>query len=985
MDRRRFLTTAAGSLRPRPAWAAALVALGAHGVAADPAPALENVVVTGSRLARSAADSASPIAVVPGAAFAETGAVTVERTLAQMPQFVPTVGSTSNDPGNDGQANLSLRGLGPTQTLVLLDGRRLTPADGRATPDVNVLPPALIESVEIVTGGASAAYGSDAVAGVVNFRLREEFTGLEFGGRWSLTDRGDGEEYAADVTGGTQLADGRVAIVASLGHAHRDGLAQDARGWSRYPLAHYPDEAGGVGPGGAFLDSGAGITAEGVNVVFPTRAAADAVFAGYGYASGTIPTSALPAYGVNADGTLFTIGDQRTPGSVVNYRGTRPSRAPNDRTVTTPLADEVALVLPLKRDSVFLRATWRPGGGTEAFVQGMYSEYSSERRLGPSESGILLMPPTNPYVPADLARLLASRPNQVAPFRVLKRMTMLPSRVATNDRELLQVTAGVEAPLAGDWRYQAYAQHGANERTEHRTGSVLTGRVQELVSQPDGGAADCGAFNLFGVNPIAPECAASITGPATNRSEFEQWVVEATADGPLVMLPAGPLELLVGAFYKDDEFTYRPDELAGTFLPAVPGIIGPRPAVAGFPAAAARAGSESNTDVFAELRIPLLREQVGAAHLEAGFGYRRSDYERAGTFDSLKADLLYRPVQTVALRGSYQQAVRAPSVDELYYPQQRVQHTFTPPDPCSVTSDQRRGPDRAQVEALCLAQGLPPAVLPTFTFPLARVEGVLGGNPDLDPEESESYTVGVVYTPAVGPGAGRLQLAVDAYRIRLDDAIGRWDADSAVQRCYDRAYNADYDPSNPYCTYFTRSPANGEIYATVIDRNLGGIDTRGVDVDLQWARALGAGTLSVTEALGYVERFEVREPHGGTVDLAGTIGGRTLGGALPQWKSLLSVGWMSGGTEPYARWRWIDGMQDARVPSFEVDAVSYVDLGVRHRFDSGPLAGLSLGAGVDNATDAEPPLFPSWQQANTDPSLYDVLGRRWFVGAEFRY
>jgi len=962
-----------------------LVALCAHEVAAEPAPPLENVVVTGSRLARSAADSASPIAVVPGTAFAETGAVTVERTLAQMPQFVPTVGSTSNDPGNDGQANLSLRGLGPTQTLVLLDGRRLTPADGRATPDVNLLPPALIESVEIVTGGASAAYGSDAVAGVVNFRLREDFNGLEFGGRWSVTDQGDGEEYTVDVSGGTQFADGRVSLLASVGHAHRDGLGQYARGWSRHPLAYYAGETGGVGPGGAFLDSGAGITAEGVNVVFPTRAAADAVFADYGYAPGTIPTSALPGYGVNTDGTLYTIGDGRTPGSVVNYRGTRPSRAANDRSVTTPLADEAALVLPLERDSVFLRATWRPGGGTEAFLQAMYAEYAAERRLGPSESGILLMPPTNPYVPADLERLLASRPNPAAPFRVLKRMTMLPSRVATNDRELLQVTAGVEGPLAGDWRYQAYVQHGDNERTERRTGSVLTGRVQELIARPDGGAADCGAFNLFGINPIAPGCAASITASATNRSEFRQWIAEATADGPLAMLPAGPLELLLGAFYKDDEFTYRPDELAGTFLPAVPGIIGPRPAVAGFPTAAARAGSESNTDLFAELRIPLLHGRPGAAHLEAGFGYRRSDYERAGTFDSLKADLLYRPVQAVALRGSYQQAARAPSVDELYYPQQRVQHVFTPPDPCSVTSEQRRGPDRAQVEALCLAQGLPPALLPTFTYPLARVEGVLGGNPGLDPEESESYTIGVVYSPAARPRAGRLQLAVDAYRIQLDDAIGRWDADSAVRRCYERTYNPGYDLANPYCTYFTRSPANGEIFASVIDRNLGGIDTRGVDFDLQWTGALGAGTLSVTEALGYIERFEVREPHGGTIDLAGTIGGRALGGALPRWKSLLSVGWTWRGTEPYARWRWVDGMRDALVPSFEIDAVHYVDLGVRHRFDSGPFAGLALSAGVDNATDAEPPLFPSWQQANTDPSLYDVLGRRWFAGADFRY
>ena len=140
-------------------------------------PPLEEIEVTGSRITRRDFTSASPIVSVPSTTFAETGSVSVERTLAMLPQFVPTVTGTSNDPSNDGQANLSLRGIGVSQTLVLVDGKRLMPADGRGSVDLNVLPPALIESVEVVTGGASAAYGSDAIAGVVNFRLRDQVRG----------------------------------------------------------------------------------------------------------------------------------------------------------------------------------------------------------------------------------------------------------------------------------------------------------------------------------------------------------------------------------------------------------------------------------------------------------------------------------------------------------------------------------------------------------------------------------------------------------------------------------------------------------------------------------------------------------------------------------------------------------------------------------------------------------------------------------------
>jgi len=243
--------------------AAAVVARNA--VAAD--DGVETIVITGSRLARPDAESASPMVVVSAEMFRQSGAASVERTLNELPQFVPNATATSNSPSNDGQANISLRGLSPAQTLVLLDGRRLMPADGRGSVDLNVLPPALIDRVDVITGGASAVYGSDAIAGVVNFRINDHFDGVRLDAGWAQTAAADGEEYSTGLTAGTPFADGRGSIMGYVGYAKRDGVGQDDRQFSRDPLQYYPDETHGVGPGGAFLVSGSGFEG-GHSIVF---------------------------------------------------------------------------------------------------------------------------------------------------------------------------------------------------------------------------------------------------------------------------------------------------------------------------------------------------------------------------------------------------------------------------------------------------------------------------------------------------------------------------------------------------------------------------------------------------------------------------------------------------------------------------------------------------------------------------------------------
>ena len=796
---------------------------------------LENVLVTGSRIARRDFEAASPIVTVDSGTLRESAAISVEQALAALPQFVPAGTSTSNNPSNDGQANVSLRGLGVAQTLVLLDGRRLVPADGRGSADLNVLPAELIQSVEIVTGGASATYGSDAIAGVVNIKLRSKFEGVSLDGQWSQTEQGDGTEYSAGLTAGSDFAAGRGSIMAHAGFAQREQIGQTERNFSRFPLTYYPDEAGGLGPGGSFLVGGAGVTEEGVAVVFTNPAAFNQLFAGYGYAPGSVPLQA--GFGVNPDRTVFAIGDGVTAGSVANFRGERDAVLPyDDRAHTYDFAPSTALQLPLERSSLFVRGTFEWSPHAESYLQAIYTDYTATRQLAPTEAGISLVPPSNPYVPEDLRTLLAARAVPAAPFRYWKRTTEVGPRTATNDRELFQVTVGARGPITSRWEYDAYVQYGRNARTELQEGLVRLSKFEELTFAPDGGLALCGGFDPFGKGSISPECAQFIATAASNEAVTEQAIVEATVNGPVLSLPAGALRSAFGVFHKRDEFTYTVDPSLRDFLPIVPGVIGERPDVVGLGVSADRDGQETNTDIYAELLVPLLRDARGAKRLDLDFGYRHSEYSRAGGADSYKAELLYEPVEPIRVRGSFQHAVRAPSVDELYFPPLSGQPTINPPDPCSASSSERHGPDAARVETLCIAQGLSPSQLSTFEYLPRRVDGVTGGNPDLTPEQADTYSFGVVLRPATDAALWRnLQVTLDWYWIEFTDAIGRWPVDSAVDRCFDAHYNPQYAANNVYCSFFRRSEVTGEIFALTLDRNIGGRETSGVDLQLDWA------------------------------------------------------------------------------------------------------------------------------------------------------
>jgi outer membrane receptor protein involved in Fe transport len=962
---------------------AVLFAIGTSATAVAQEP-LEEIFVTGSRIARPDFESASPIVSITQESFERTSATSVDVVMNRLPQFVPDVTSTSNNPSNGGQGNLQLRGLSPWRTLVLMDGRRLIPANGTGVVDVNIIPRALIESVEVITGGASAVYGSDAIAGVVNFKLLQEFDGLQFDGGWGLTDKGDGDEYYGDVTGGFEFADGRGQVFGHVGYSERKALTYDDRDYTKYSLEYLGPGQGLLGPESAFFASGSfTIEAGRPTALRSSQAAFRSLFESYGYPAGSVPYQTT--FGINQDGTPFTMGNG-VPGSVANYRGYRDPVQYNDFFYTYNFAPYNYLQLPLERVSAFAGGSFELGAGHEIYGRALYSDYSADMALAPAPTTFLFMPVTNPYVSPDLKFLLDSRGNPAADMRFAKRFAELGPRVASNSYDVYQVTVGVDGPLFDSWDYDVYAQYGENDQRERQAGNALRSRIQELTYAPDGGRSICGEFNILIIGGMSRECVDYIAASGTNRSGYEQTVFEASVTGPAFELPAGDVHLAFGVMHKRDEYFYKADPIASAILPdGAPDIVG-------FNASDDIDGSDSNTDLYVEALVPILAGLPGVEQLELVLGYRYSDYESAGGADSWKAELLYAPIDSLRFRSSLQRAVRAPSVFELYQPRLPTGIGTNPAfggvlDPCEATSPERNGPNASQVEALCLAQGVPPDLMPDFTDQDLLHEGVVGGNPDLDPESGDTFTIGFVWTSrASHPLLSGMQFSLDWYRIEMEDAIQEIWPDEYIPLCFDARTNPRFEASNRWCSYFGRNDVSGEIEDfEITNTNIEGFELSGIDLQFDWTLAAGPGYVGLNALVSWMDSFKRLPPPGlPESELVGTVGDR-LGGSLPEWKTNLNLryDWQSLGLG--LQWRYIDSMQDAGVPEFEIPSRDYFDLYASYVISEGVLGGLTLRGGIENLTNENPPLLASPVQGNTDPSQYDMLGRRYYVNLSYRF
>ncbi len=968
------------------------LAFAAPAMAQDVAPIQEQatqvdeIVVTGSRIARQDYQSTSPIVTVGAADFQQTGAVTIESLLNDLPQFTPSISSTSNNPSNGGQANINLRNLGSNRTLVLVNGRRLVPSNPSGTVDVSIIPTALIQNVEIISGGASAAYGSDALAGVANFILNENFEGVQFDAQYGQTDREDGATESYSLTIGGNFDNDRGNMVLSLGRSTREFLFNSAREFSSI------SGASGTSPlGSTTLDAG-------------NRPSAAFLASYFGQ---TVPASS--ALGFNDDGSIFAYTGKVNVKNPANAGIEYTAPGANYTFNTGPLN---YLQLPLDRYNAYAGGNYRINDSAEVYASALFTQYTAAQELAatPAAAGTgFRVPSTNPFINGDLRTFLDARPNPDGSFLLNKRFTSLGGRQVEDEYNVYQLTTGIRGDVPqSSWTYDVYASYGRVSDITTQRGNVSRSSVQTLLDDPNGGTGICaGGFDPFGITNLSAECISYIGRAARNQTTVEQRVVEASLQGKAFDLPAGELRVAFGAQYRQDDYEFLADGSLAQINPLVPhlgadglpdgGNVGGSE-IAGFNPSQPLAGATSSKELFGEALIPILADLPFIQQLDLTVGYRYADYNLTGGTTAYRADLDWTIVDGLRVRGGYNRSVRAPSIGELFSPVNVGFPAIGDPsadgiegDPCDVTSGFRQpgNPDAAAIQALCIAQGINAADYPTYVYSNSQVQGVSGGNPDLFEETADSYSGGIVYqSQFASPWLSGVSASLDYYKIEITDAIGAITVDQQLQGCFNATgENPTYDPNNSYCVLFQRDPLSGNIVNTFENNaNLGKVITSGVDLQVDWRLALdevGAsnwGSIDVNTVVSWLENYEDNVVAGGVfTQREGTIAS-VFGRTFPEWKSLTSINWTNGAFGLGARWRRVGEMQIFNTED-TLPSIDYFDLNGSWAVNDAVV----LRAGVNNLTDEEPNVFAPGVQANTDPSTYDVLGRRYYVGLTARF
>lgn len=990
-------------------------------------PVLEEVTVTGSRIVRRDFSAPSPIMTVDSSRLEQSSTLSIESVLNQMPQFTPAgtqfvSGGQSSPTTSLGIASVNLRGIGTNRTLVLVDGRRPQPSNAALVVDLNTIPAAAIARVETITGGASAVYGPDALAGVVNFVLRDDFEGIDFDYQTGMTMEGDGQERRFTSLFGINSADGRGNVMVGLEYYDREVVWQRDREFYRNGWYDPGSNAGGFifAPGFSF----AGPDNR------PSQEAVDAVFAKYGLEGPSVQwlgQGSVNEIYFNPDGSPFVIPGARGYNGPFGskqlgdgYAGMRINRNGNLGQVFEGLMAST----PQERRSMFGRARYEISDNLTAFAQMTYSnnEVTTTGGIPPAITvWQAFVPNDGRDIPEDLQTLLDSRDDPTEDWRLFRGLDFWGEPFTTdNSNDVYQIMAGLQGRIpSNDWTWEIYAATGQTDtRSDYRYLPSLQ-RYQALVALPEFGAGDSGrgpgrhvfgreyvlecstGLPIFGGSAtVDPNCLDSIDSRGRASSVLTQDVAEFNLQGKIADMRSGELRFAAGIAYRDNTFQYEPlnDNRAITDHPV------------GLFVSDNTYGEMTVREIYGELLVPV------TSRLNLEFGYRYSEFSTAaGDVDTWKALFDYAATDAIRLRGGFQQATRAPNTAEMFQGPIMLTVGFGPSDPCSYTTTAPWGnvptnPNREQVQQLCIDLignpdtpfGGTPGTDAANNFarpgaPFFPLENVLErGNPNLQAESADTWTFGVVFS-GVG-GLDNLTASVDMYNIEMEDAISRINPVFVYEQCFNAngVSNPTYSLNDPggYCSMIGRQPFTGErdtVQAPFL--NQGALKTSGVDLAVNWAFDLdNGGSLFVNSVASVLNEFKLQDsPTQPFLDAKGTL---AEGGQF-DYRLNTTIGYnFSGGRADIGlRWFHLPAVKDAAA----IRPTTLLGTGSYSRFDL--FAGfnvsdrISLRGGIDNLLDEDPrviganPTGPNANNnaANTNAQYYDILGRRAYVGLKMTF
>jgi outer membrane receptor protein involved in Fe transport len=895
------------------------------------------ILVTGSRIARANLETAAPIAQVDAEEFKLSGAINVEQVVNTLPQVIPGTTSFSNNPGG-GVATLNLRGLGTTRTMVLVNGRRWMFFDPSQVVDLNTIPSFLLEGVDVVTGGASAVYGSDAIAGVVNFRLMD-VDGLIVGGQTNITGEGDGARYEAYAALGGEIGDrGNATVFAE--YYKRGSVFQGDRAFSFEALGENADSSGLI-PGGSSTTPDGRFTSTYAAAVCP----AGNVFCG--------PAGAYyPTPGESR---------QRLATDLYNYAPANYLMVPQERYLLGGYAD-------------YEFVDGHTGYAEVTFVNNrVANELAATPVTGTFQVQIAAV---TPFISAaDVAALnqldaVATTGNTVGdgivPLAVQRRVVETGSRNSLDERNAFRALFGVRGEITSSLNYDLYYSYARTRNSNVQAGNISRSAFQRGLNGVDP------AINIFGPNTLTPDMVNQISILAQNGEISELQVLNGSVSGYLGNFGWGADDIgfAVGAEYR---------KMSSEFIPDTALSSGD---VIGFNAGLPTEGSYDVKEAFAELRLPIISDASFFHDLELNAAARYSDYslDAVGGTWTYAGGIMWAPVRDITFRGQYQRAVRAPNVGELF----GGQTVGFPPatDPCA----QADAATDATVRALCIATGVPAGAVGTAAIQLnPQIQGLFGGNPDLQEETSDSWTAGVVFTPGFLPG---FSMTLDWYNITVDDVIST--LGGGLNNSLNLCYNVIQDINSDYCQAFvgTRN-ALGQFDGTnppqILNANVSKLEVEGWDLGLDYTTALGFGDAQLN--LSFLGTYTTKSDLTAVADLpdqvnecADRFGILACGNPTPEFKWTSRASFIDGPFTASLRWRHLSSVEDDDPDSlYFVEVIPSYDLfDISFAYEVNEI--LTVAGGVNNVLDDYPTqLGFNQEQANTYPGTYDVLGRDFFV------
>ena len=961
--------------------------------AAQQVAEVEELVVTGSRIQVPGLESASPIVTVGAAEIGLQQQPEVEKIIRFLPISVPSDGDAVNN-GTAGVSTINLRGLGAQRNLVLIDGQRVTPYNTDGRVDVSVIPTAFLERIDVITGGASAVYGSDAISGAINFVLKKNFEGVELDTKYQVTGEGDGEVVTTSLTFGSNVADGRGNVAMSMNYSKREGVLLGARPLGNLGIvtasgANYQNFLDGVQPTAAPAGCGGpnSVAAGGSTTTLPTRTQ----ITGVGAAQ----------FQFREDGTLGANC------GVFNFNPYNYYQTPLERYGATAIG--------------YYELT----DNIEAYGRVIYSSTNVTQQVAPSGifGNSFFVPLSNPFLTAQAQSTLITAANTAnaagtlpaSSWRdlnsngvvdaaddlslVIRRRTVeLGARSTTYDNNLFQFTLGLRGTLMDTYNWNVYLQKGQVDRTNVSAGYTNTtnfGNALNAVSttQCRVDTAACVPINVFGAfGTITPEMAAYSSATGIITESYEQTVFNASVNGELSALQSpwanAPVAASIGVEYREELGNFTPDECWKLAPVSCLGGAGGNqlPISGGFDA----------HEIFGEMIVPIAMDQPFIRALGLELGYRYSDYNPTGSYSTWKIGGNYEPIDGLRFRVMRQRAARAPNVGEIAAPVITALRNADY-DYCSLGNPNAIS---AELRARCIATGMTAAQVGTVQDIVSGQINTFEGT-DLQnlpsAELADTTTAGIVWEPGFLTALRRPVLSIDYYDIEVKDYIGAFSAQETLDGCYvsgiqefcDRVVRVNGDIASPgsgvqrYTTNLNYIRAEGVEAAVNF-----GLDLDTVGLDQRW------GSLAFSWTGNYYLTNESRSST--TVPEIDCLGyyGTSCGNPTHEFRFVQRTTWSMGDLQLSYLWRHLGAVEiePVQAPNTfeafrEIDAYNYIDLAASYAFNDVT----KLTVSVQNVFEKDPPVLgneaatTSANSGNTLPSAYDTLGRIFVVGLNLRF